>query len=257
MTLTTVTAAGAPTNVANSEQKPLILFGDTSASQTSATFTVDQYPFYLAAFNLGSDDVVAVQQVWGSGSGVETAPFAPINGQVQLVQSRTKVRIDYPGRYQLVHTGSSPLGTFTVMGFNAVMAAEPIGDIAEALASSLQTFQNKSAYNYINLGTVGSPANLDFSINRAYKMVIQGNFLTDIEVTALPKQPSFLYIKVTQPAGGNQAIQFADLFANFYWGPSSIQPAQNAGTSTVYVFYWDGESVSLVSFGSSDQSVGG
>jgi hypothetical protein len=153
MTLANTTAAAAPTNVGNSEQSQIILFGATSNSQTSGVFTVDQMPFYLSAFNLGSNDVITVQQVYGSGSGVEVGPFAPINGAVQLTQNRTKVMVDYPGRYQLFHTGSSALGTFTVTGFAASMTSDPISDIAEALASSLSYFTGSSPPNFVKIET--------------------------------------------------------------------------------------------------------
>lgn len=140
MTLANTTAAAAPTNRGNSEQAEIIYFGRASNSQTSQVFTVDQMPFYLSAFNLGSDDTITVQQVFGQGSGVEVGPFAPIHGAVQLTQQRTKVMVDYPGRYQLVHAGSSALGTFTVTGFAASMTSDPISDIAEALSASLGSF---------------------------------------------------------------------------------------------------------------------
>lgn len=135
--LNNTSAAGAPTNVVNSEQSQLILFGPKSASQTSATFTVDQYPYYLSAFNLGNDDVIAVQQVVGVGSGTEVGPFSPIYGQVKLNANRTKCRIDHPGRYQLLHTGSSPLGTFTVIGAAMTMAHDAISDLAEGLYAAV------------------------------------------------------------------------------------------------------------------------
>lgn len=258
MTIANTTAAAAPTNVANSEQAPLIFFGASSNSQTSQTFTVDQMPFYLSAFNLGSDDIVTVQQVWGQGSGVETAPFAPINGAVQLTQNRTKCRIDYPGRYQLYHTGSSSLGTFTVTGFGAVMTSEPISDIAEALSASLGQFANNSLYNYINLGTVDGGVNLDFSVNRAYEMIQSGGF-NDMEAVKMPSQPDWLFVKVTQNSAGGNGIQFADLFFNYYYGPSTtnVQPAQAPGASTVYTWWWDGTHAILIKFASSDGSVGG
>ena len=254
MTIASTTAAAAPTNVANSEQAQTILFGRASNSQTSGVFTVDQMPFYLSAFNLGSDDIITVQQVYGSGSGFEVGPFAPIHGTVQLTQQRTKVMIDYPGRYQLFHTGSSALGTFTVTGVAASMTSEPISDIAEALSASLGQFADNSGYNYINLGTVSGSVNCNFSTNRAYEMVISG--FTDIDATALPNQPGFLFVKVTQNSVGSNDIQFTGLFNLLYPGTTNVNPALTANRVTVYTFWWDGTNTVLVGFASNDGTVG-
>lgn len=132
------TPAGSPTNVVNSEQLSLQLFGAHSTSHTSQTFTVDQQPYYLSAYNLGSDDIIKVQQVVGQGSGTEVADYAPVLGPVQLSQTRTKIQICYPGRYQLLHTGSSALGTFTVLGASFTMTQDNISELAEGLISVLK-----------------------------------------------------------------------------------------------------------------------
>lgn len=164
--ITNMTPAAAPTNVINSEQKQLVFFGVGSASQTSQTFTVDQQPFYLSAYNLGSTDVITVQQVFGQGSGTEVASFAPVNGAVTLNQNRTKVRIDHPGRYQLLHTGSSALGTFTVAGGAAVMTSDPLGDLAEALYQIFTTLGGNitvaAPITLTGAGTTASPYIIGF-----------------------------------------------------------------------------------------------
>lgn len=258
MTLSNTTAAAAPTNVGNSEQSQTIFFGRASNSQTSQVFTVDQMPFYLSAFNLGGDDTITVQQVYGSGSGVEVGPFAPVHGVVQLTQQRTKVMVDYPGRYQLLHAGSSALGVFTVTGFAASMTSDPISDIAEALSASLGQFASSSQYNYTNLGIVQDSVNCDFSINRAYEFTVTGETLLDVDATKMPTKPDWMFVKFIQDSTGGNHIQFANLFTGYYCGPDtqSPQPAQNPGTVTVYTFWWDGSHPILINFASSDGTVG-
>lgn len=167
--LTNTTAAAAPSNVINSEQKQLVFFGAGSSSQTSQTFTVDQQPFYLSAFNLATGDIVTVQQVFGQGSGTEVAPFAPVNGAVVLTPTRTKVRIDHPGRYQLLHSGPSALGTFTVAGGAAVMTSDPLGDLAEALFSIFTTLGGNitvtAPITLTGAGTTANPYDIGFEAN--------------------------------------------------------------------------------------------
>jgi hypothetical protein len=131
--LNNVSAAAVPTNVGNSGVRAIVMFGPHSTSQTSATFNVDQFPFFISVFNLtNNDDVINIQQV--SPDGTEVADYAPVFGPTQLTNKRTKIRIDHPGVYQLVHTGSTALGQFTVTGFAAVMAVDTLTDLAQALA---------------------------------------------------------------------------------------------------------------------------
>jgi hypothetical protein len=157
--ITHASQAAPPTNVVNSEQNQLVYFGVGSTSQTSQTFTVDQQPFYLSAYNLATGDVITVQQVFGQGSGTEVASFAPVNGAVVLTSTRTKVRIDHPGRYQLLHSGPSALGTFTVAGGAMVMTSEPIGDISEALYQTFTTLSgNITVTAPITLSGAGTSA---------------------------------------------------------------------------------------------------
>jgi hypothetical protein len=135
MTVTNTTPAAAPTNVINSGQAATLMFGPGSTSQTSGVFTVDQNPVFLSAYNLASGDTITIQQVYGPGSGTEFANFAPVMGVVQLTPNLTNFRIDYPGRYRLVHTGPSALGTFTVLGAAAVMSSDSLAGLAQALAA--------------------------------------------------------------------------------------------------------------------------
>jgi hypothetical protein len=130
--ISNTTPAAAPTNVVNSEQPQTIFFGPTSQSNTSARFTVDQNPFFIAAFNLATGDSIAIQQVF-VGPPEYATPFAPVFGPVVLNTNRTTCRIDYPGVYQLVHTGPSSLGSFTVSGAAMVMSHEALTDLSEAL----------------------------------------------------------------------------------------------------------------------------
>lgn len=133
--LSSNTHAGAPTNVLNSEQSQITFFGANSTSQTSQQFTVDQFPFYLASFNLGADDIVKVQQVVGQGSGEHVSDYKPVFGTTQLDTNTSKIVIEHPGRYQLVHSGSSSLGTFTVIGAAATSASSGFAELAAALRS--------------------------------------------------------------------------------------------------------------------------
>jgi hypothetical protein len=125
------TASGAPTNIGNSGKSSIVLFGYQSTNSISPKFTVDQMPYYLSAFNLAAGDTIAIQQV--SVDGTETANFCPVFGPLQLSSNITKVRIDYPGIYQLVHSGPTPLGQFTVDGFAATMTDDNLSGLAQAI----------------------------------------------------------------------------------------------------------------------------
>lgn len=114
--ISNVSAAGAPTNNLNAEQAAQTFFGPSSTSQTSQEFTVDQFPFSFAAYNLDSDDVITVQQIVSHGGTKLVSTYQPVFGPAQLDTNTSKLIIEHPGRYQLVHSGSSSLGTFTVLG---------------------------------------------------------------------------------------------------------------------------------------------
>jgi Chaperone of endosialidase len=198
--ITNVSQAAGPTNVVNSEQKQFVFFGVGSSSQTSQTFTVDQQPFYLSAYNLGSDDVITVQQVYGQGSGTEVASFAPVNGAVTLNQSRTKVRIDHPGRYQLLHSGSSALGTFTVAGGAAVMTSDPIGDLAEALYQIFTTLSGNITVTAPITLTGGGTTQNPYVIGFEAGTVVGSNTIT-VEGSGTTVDPYVVSINATAPAG--------------------------------------------------------
>lgn len=210
--ITNTTPAAAPTNIINSEQKQLVFFGVGSTSQTSQTFPVDQQPFYLSAYNLGSDDVITVQQVYGQGSGTEVASFAPVNGAVTLNQKRTKVRIDHPGRYQLLHTGSSSLGTFTVAGGAAVMTSDPIGDLAEALYQIFTTLGGNitvtAPITLSGAGTTTSPYNIGFqagTVIGSSSITVTGAgttispYVVSVSTTSGGSPPNFVEVEGTSP----------------------------------------------------------
>lgn len=198
--ITNITPSAAPTNVINSEQKQLAFFGVGSASQTSQTFTVDQQPFYLSAYNLGSTDVITVQQVFGQGSGTEVASFAPVNGAVTLNQNRTKVRIDHPGRYQLLHTGSSALGTFTVAGGAAVMTSDPFGDLAEALYQIFTTLGGNitvaAPITLTGAGTTASPYVIGFQTG-----TVIGSSNITVTGAGTAVSPYVVSVNASAPAG--------------------------------------------------------
>ena len=198
--ITNTTPAAAPANVINSEQSQLIYFGVGSVSQTSQTFTVDQQPYYLSAYNLGSDDVITVQQVYGQGSGTEVAPFAPVNGAVTLNQNRTKVRIDHPGRYQLLHTGSSSLGTFTVAGGAAVMTSDPIGDLAAALYQIFTTLGGNitvtAPITLTGAGTTASPYIIGFQAG-----TVVGSSSVSVTGAGTAVSPYIVSVNASAPAG--------------------------------------------------------
>lgn len=122
-----------------------IFFNQDSLSAISQTFQVNHSPFYIQAFSLADTDIVLVEQVTGDGSGVTYAPFCPVFGPVQLTPNRTKVRIDWPGRYRLSYSGSTGLGHFTTTGYEGSMFHESTMDMAEGLANLLQTLQVPSS----------------------------------------------------------------------------------------------------------------
>lgn len=247
--ITNVTPAAGPTNVINSEQKQHVYFGVGSASQTSQTFTVDQQPFYLSAYNLGSDDVITVQQVYGQGSGTEVASFAPVNGAVTLSQSRTKARIDHPGRYQLLHSGSSALGTFTVAGGAAVMTCDPLGDLAEALYQIFTSLGgNITVVAPITLtgnGTTQNPYIIGFqagTVVGSASIVVTGTgttsdpYVVAVNTAAGSAPPNFVEVTSTLPVAitgdGTNATPYA---LSFNYAAASSNVGSAAGTDTYTV----------------------
>lgn len=132
------THAGAPTNVINAEQTSITYFGPSSSSQTSQEFTVDQFPFYFSAFNLGADDVITVEQVVSHGGTKLVSTYQPVYGPLAMDINRSKLVIEHPGRYQLVHSGSSSLGTFTVIGAAASSASTGFAELAAGLQAAIK-----------------------------------------------------------------------------------------------------------------------
>lgn len=237
--ITNMTPAAAPTNVINSEQKQLVFFGVGSASQTSQTFTVDQQPFYLSAYNLGSTDVITVQQVFGQGSGTEVASFAPVNGTVTLNQNRTKVRIDHPGRYQLLHTGSSALGTFTVAGGAAVMTSDPLGDLAEALYQIFTTLGGNitvaAPITLTGAGTTASPYVIGFQAN-----TVIGSSNITVTGAGTTASPYVVSVNASAPAG-SAPPNFVEVE-----GISPITVSGNGTSATPYLVGFSGGGGGLV-----------
>lgn len=126
-----------PVNRVNSEHPETMLFGPNSSSEISQTFPVNNFPFDLTAFGLTEKDLITVYQVSGGGSGVYSAPFAPVNGPVTLSANRTKVRITYPGQYALHYNGNS-LGTFVVLGAESIAQPENLIDAVVALIEAFK-----------------------------------------------------------------------------------------------------------------------
>lgn len=134
------TIAGPTPNPGGAEtQTGFVVFGPSSVSSTSAIYTVDQQPMYVQAYNLSLGDVVTVEMVNGTGASIVTTPLAPVFGNVVMNPNRTKIRIDYPGRYRFVHTGPSPISSLLVTGFMQTMTHEPTLDLATALFDVLST----------------------------------------------------------------------------------------------------------------------
>lgn len=102
---------------------PQDFFNAKSQSNTSSTFTVGPAPFYLRAYNLNSGDVITVQVVGGSGSGSLFAPFAPLGTPIALTPGTPEVRLDWPGQYRLIFSGTS-VTAITVSGYPA-QSSEP------------------------------------------------------------------------------------------------------------------------------------
>ena len=142
MTVTNVSAAAGSTNKVNSAESQYTLFGPAALqqSQTSQTFTVDIEPYFISAYNIGADDVITIHQVTGLGSGTESSIFAPVYKALTLNQNTTQVRIDFPGRYYCTHTGSSALGTFTVIAAPANMTVDSLSGLSQALGQIIATF---------------------------------------------------------------------------------------------------------------------
>ena len=92
--------------------KKQVFFDATSVSSVSATVTVGPDPFYLNAYNLNTGDVITVEAVGGKGSGTAIAIFAPLGTPIILTPSNPQVRIDWPGRYRLVFSGTSVTAIF-------------------------------------------------------------------------------------------------------------------------------------------------
>jgi hypothetical protein len=162
------TAAAAPSNVANAEQPQTVLLGPGVSGNTSAQFTVDQQPFFVSAFGLGSSDNVTIYQVFGTGAGQEVGGFAPVYQPVTLNQNRSKCRIDYPGRYYVVHTGPTPTTEFSVTGFAMTMTHENVSELAYALYSAFENIHPADVVGTAPIivtgnGTPGTPYDVSLS----------------------------------------------------------------------------------------------
>jgi len=270
------TPAAGPQELQSTQQVGTVFFGPNSISQTSQTFKVSTAPFFLSAYALQNGDAIAVQQVIGSGSGTETAPFCPVIAQATLTPTLTCLRIDYPGRYQLVHTGPSALGTFTVVGAPQVMASDSLAGLAQGLAAVVSnlgttvtgtlpiavTSPSPLAYNvslnwaYTDLGTItGSPINIDWTISRAFKITSNVGGLLNINIGGvLPASAGFCWIQFVQGASGIDALQFTG--SSPINGTGTIQPATGVGKITLYALYFDGTSFWLDDFYSNSSSIG-
>jgi Chaperone of endosialidase len=118
------------------------IFGPTSGSNTSAVYAVDQQAMYLQAFNLTGDGQITVEMVDGVGASIVTSPLSPIFGPVVLTSSRNKVRIDYPGQYRFVYSGTDPVTSIKLTSTTQLMGQEPTLDLATALFDALTQSPN-------------------------------------------------------------------------------------------------------------------
>jgi hypothetical protein len=281
--ISNMTIAAGPQELQSTQQASTVFFGPASVSQTSQTFKVTTAPFFLSAYALQNGDTITVQQVIGSGSGTETAAFAPVIGPVTLTPSVTCVRIDYPGRYQLVHSGPSALGTFTVVGAAQIMSSDSLAGLAQALASVVSNLgttvtgtppivvtPSGLTYNvslsdsgglnttylgwtYHDLGTVVvSPLNINWTTSRAQKVISNVGGLLDVNIySVLPNSPGFMWFMFTQGAGGD-ALQFTGAATPLVNAQGTIQPAQGVGDTTIYKLYFDGTNIWLDDFTSTE-----
>lgn len=105
-------------------RKTRILFGPTSTSNNSSTFSVTTQPYYLQAYSLAGDDVITVQMTTGAGSGTRFEDYAPLGVPVVLNSTINAIRLDWPGMYRAVHTGSSSFTAIYVVAFEGTMTEE-------------------------------------------------------------------------------------------------------------------------------------
>ena len=231
--ISNTTPAGGPTNVLNSEQQALQLFGPSSSSQTSAQFTVDQHPFTLSAYNLGADDVILVQQVVGYGGSTLASTYQPVYGPVQLDTHRSRATIEHPGRYRLIHTGSSSLGTFTVLGGLYSSTSSGIAELAAGLQAVITstgvTVTGTSPVVVTGAGTPASPyvvGTPDIVVQPSGNVAVAiGHSAVAPSVGAVAIGPSARAAGITSTAIGSNAGFGGNL------GGSSVAVGVSAGAS--------------------------
>ena len=166
-------------------------FTTSSTSNTSHTFVVGTEPIYLEAYNLGMTDTITVQIATSTDSG-QFAPFCPIFGPMVLNTNRTKINIDWPGVYRLVHTGSSVIGSFTVVGYSGTMTQERTTDLADALYAVLTTLTPPPSLSthidgilpivVTGTGTTVDPFIISYS-NTVQTVIVEGS--SPIQVTGI------------------------------------------------------------------------
>lgn len=214
------TSAPNPNTQGQSVQPQWIFFNSKSVSNTSHTFEVNDQPVYLEGYNFSEDDTVTVKMVSSTGL---TEDYKPIRGTVQLTIDRTKVRIDYPGVYQLVFSGDN-VANVTVLGYPGTMSHESISELAAAIdfivsqgaggaGADQQVIYNKAgkwassqylkfddSQNKLTLGKYGAGAIGKFVLNGSFTgQVINGISLTAPTEIAVS---DFTYMEVTPTGSG-------------------------------------------------------
>lgn len=117
MSILNISAAAADTDPASRVQ---VLFSSRSTSDNSSTFNVTTQPYYIQAYELAEGDIVKVQIATGTGSGSIFADFSPLGKVINLTPDQNAIRIDWPGMYRLVFSGTAVTGVY-VVGFQGTM----------------------------------------------------------------------------------------------------------------------------------------
>jgi len=137
-------AAPSADNNPSELKKEQILFDSNSTSATSPTFSVNKDPVYIGCFNLSALDTFVIKMVTNVSPNEQYADYCPVNGPITLSETLTKYRLDMPGRYALVYTGSSNYTSTIVKAFPGEMTHESNSQIAAALSSIAASISSQS-----------------------------------------------------------------------------------------------------------------
>lgn len=126
----------------NEAQEHSILFDQNTDSMISHTITVQTEPTRVMAFSLTGLQYIEVEQVIGTGSGVEFQAFAPAGVPYRLTASTSSLVLEWAGRYRfrLVDDPESPgtaLGTVKAIAYRFSMTHEWNYTLAQSLRELL------------------------------------------------------------------------------------------------------------------------